>query len=607
MDKEIKQRIENAVKAYYSGDQASEWWLDDESYEELIAESGISDEELEQIKQSVQITDKVKHNWPMGTLPKVHSLDEIQHDKTKTAIWQLKYDGCSVEIHYDSDGSIDRASTRGDYTYGENRLQLVKKLVDLGEILDDQKDLANSSVRGELLVSNENWPTIQDEYKNQRNSASGIANRKDLKHAECLTFVPYDVVNDSDGSKRALVAEYAAPMFDTYDEAVRESEMTDVPIDGLVYKEYEDADLDKQTYAVAYKFSDQTFKTHIRDVRWQMGKTGKLTPVAVFDTVFIDADVSKASLGSYDLFKKFDFHYNDEIEVKKANMIIPQVTANLGGGTKQKIEAPQYWNGKPTHVEGAHLFAENDQRWKNILWSQLSVLTGKGIGPKVMDKIVTEYGATTFYDFVQVSFLDDFYVYGMQKKSIENIRNAIRQASDADLVKFLAAMGLDSLGWKTCEKLVDKVLKDCGEEDPTLWFMQIAYPYGFAESIKGVGAKAATSFASNYDLIVENLNDWEKLFHKLPQAVRPVKKAGPEVVITGSFFHVKRNELSAMLESEGFSIGGAVTKKTKYLFAGNYGGSKRKKAEELGTRIIETKGNVKHGLEELKELSSKKN
>jgi NAD-dependent DNA ligase len=62
-----------------------------------------------------------------------------------------------------------------------------------------------------------------------------------------------------------------------------------------------------------------------------------------------------------------------------------------------------------------------------------------------------------------------------------------------------------------------------------------------------------------------------------------------------------------MLESEGFSIGGAVTKKTKYLFAGNYGGSKRKKAEELGTRIIETKGNVKHGLEELKELSSKKN
>ena len=80
MDKEIKQRIENAVKAYYSGDQDSEWWLDDESYEELIAESGISDEELEQIKQSVQIADKVKHNWPMGTLPKVHSLDEIMQD-----------------------------------------------------------------------------------------------------------------------------------------------------------------------------------------------------------------------------------------------------------------------------------------------------------------------------------------------------------------------------------------------------------------------------------------------------------------------------------------------------------------------------------------------
>lgn len=606
---DLRERLRNAIGAYYRGDQNSEYWIDDEQYEELLAqfksESGMSEDQIEQFKKdSIKVIDKIKHKWLMGTLSKVHELAEIKKNDEWHCIWNLKYDGCSVEIHYDENGGFDYACTRGDYVYGENRTALIERLIDLGIVESHYDGIRNACVRGELLVSDQDWMKISDIYKNQRNAASGICNRDDFLYAECLTFIPYDVIDDKTGKKSQYSGKNAAQTFSSYDEAKAcYDKHTTVPTDGLVFKAFKNEDMTDQQYAVAYKFSDQAFKTRIRDVRWQMGKTGKLTPVAVFDMVFIDAEVTKASLGSYAIFKNFDFHYNDEILVKKANQIIPQVIENLGGGSKQKIEAPVWWNGKKAHVEGAALFAENDARWKDIMWSQISNLTGKGIGPSFMERCIQEYGVTTFSEFCEVVFMDSFHIPRIAGKTVRKARAAILEAKKADLVRFIAALGLDKIGWKNSEKLCDKLDIEASRhnEDPVMHLLQLDTPYEFAYAISGIGDSTARSFADNYGLICQQLESWYRVFGKYPELAKKAEAHGPKVVITGTFNDgMKRKDVTAELQADGFDVVSRVTSDVKFLIAGHGGGSKRSVAESLKVKIIETRGDLNVALNELK-------
>lgn len=608
MDQDCMERLSKAIRAYYAGDQESPDWMDDESYEELVAESGISGFDLEELKRSsVTLVDKVRHRWPMGTLDKVHDMSELP-DATGYRVYQLKYDGCSIEVHFDANGVMDYACTRGDYTYGENRTELARCLMSYGIIDPNLSVYHECSVRGELLVSNDDWPALSGTYSNQRNAASGIANRDDLSLARFLTFVPYDVVGDADGTVSMVGAAFdvgTPPVFSDMESATDAFERADVPVDGVVVKDYEDDSCTRQTSAVAYKFSDRTYETKVVDVVWQRGRTGKLTPIAVFSPVFIDAEVSRASLGSYRRFEELDLHVGDVISVRRANQVIPYVESNAGGGGAA-IHAPSWWNGERTYVDGANLFVKVDARWMDRLLSQVNTLAGKGVSDAFVKDVVNAYGVTTLCELYATVMDDSFSIPGYADKRKAKVRGALSGISRCSLQDFITAMAIDHLGPKTVDKIVDKAsfLADESNCSAAEYITRLGSPYEFAYAISGMGEVASKSFADAHSDIVEQLNEFRRTFGEYPGATRTTE-SGAKVVVTGRFDGLTRRDVEDELTANGFSIADRVSPSTRFLFAGKGGGSKRDAAKSLGVTIIETDGDLNSGLNLIKESERK--
>lgn len=599
MDQDVKDRIVQAIQSYYSGNPI----MDDEEYEELIAP--YSQHDIEMLKQkSIRVMDKVKHKFPMTSLPKVLDKDKLP-EHTDSTIYQLKYDGCSIEVHYDSSGAMDYACTRGDYTYGDNRTVLATFLASIGSI--PQQFTSECSLRGELVISDADWPSISKYYKNQRNAAAGIANRDDIQLAKFLTFVPYDIVHD-DGRKELCKEDIlnCAPYWTEWTDAEEAFREADVPVDGLVIKQYSDSNLAEQTNAVAYKFSDQTFDTVLKGVLWQQGRTGKLTPVVEFETVFIDAEVSRASLGSYARFKELDLHYGDTIEVKKANMVIPYVVCNKGGGNKEQISAPKYYNGHETYVDGMHLFANRDDNWRDRLYAQVDQLAAKGIGRSFVDRVITEYGVMSITELVEVVNQDGFHIPRAQQRTVDKARRCLAEVANCSLIQFLSSLCIDGIGWQTWSKVLDKV-EDVASNDNMSQcdvLLSLDSPYEFVDQIAGFGPSNSQAFADAYPLVREQLDDYYRMYGHYPKDWTREKGAdGPKVVVTGRFDGMPRSEVEARLRANGYDVQGKVTSDTFALLAGIGGGSKRNAARQLGIPTIEAGGDLQKGFDELMERS----
>lgn len=599
-----KDMLAKAIRAYYAGDQKSPDWMDDEAYEELVAQSGLSSEELERLKRdSVVVMDKIPHVHPMGTLPKVHDLSEIP-EYSGERLWQLKYDGCSLEAHVDSEGNVDYACTRGDQLNGDNRTALWMAL-SASLRVPDLHDYRESSVRGELVVSDSDWRSLNGIYANQRNAAAGIANRDDTTLARLLTFIPYDVVDDRTGATTLYTGEMAAPSFDTFEQAEAAFRSSDVPLDGVVCKDYS---YGVQSNALAYKFSDRTVTTTLRNVIWQRGRTGKLTPVAEFAPVFIDAEITRASLGSYRRFTELNLHYGDTIEVRRANQVIPYVESNRGGG-RAEVKAPTVWCGLQTHVDGAHLFVQMDDGWRERLDRQVDELCGKGVGASFVDSMVNAYGVTTFRELHDALMDEGFTLPGFKAKRTANVRQAVSEAGNCGLSSFIATLGISGVSDKIAARLVDKAIAvaDASNISPADVFITMQDPYAFAYAVHGVGETVATSFSSSIGLVRDQLRDFEAMFGHYPKAMRSSRTSnGSKVVVTGRFNGYTRSDVATEIEANGFVVDDRVTVSTCVLLAGEGGGqSKRAAAKALGKQIVETGGDLNMGLNALKQLDGK--
>lgn len=597
MSANVKDRLSKAIAAYYAGDEGSPDSVSDEEYEELVAASGLTPNQVDELKrETVRVIDKVRHRWPMKSLDKTHSLDDVRRVRGGTRVYQKKFDGCSLEVHYDDDGHMDYACTRGDYTYGENKTKLANVLVRNGRLDEYLPEYAGSSMRGELLVDNDDWEIISGEFKNQRNAASGIANRNDLPYAVYLTFIPYDVVWDSDGRRELYQGNRHADIYRTFEDARESLEGARVMTDGIVIKDYVDDSLKKQVFAVAYKFSDKEFETRLRNVRWQLGKTGKLTPIAEFDPVFIDAEVTNASLGSLHVLQDLDLHYNDRIMVRKANMVIPQVTANKGGG-HEPIGYPKYWNGAETWVEDKHLFTTNPERWRNILYAQVDNLAGKGVSKRFVDMVFDEYGATTLGEMYDTVSRKDFSMTGYGEKKVAKVRECLDEVGNATLPDFIASLCIDGVQVRTATKILNKVAYDAEEHNVSQHsiLLHLDDPKGYVGTIRDIGESTANSFANDYDMVKDQLNDFSKTFGHYPLESKLTRNDGPEVVVTGSFDGLKRKDVKEILLKNGYNVNTKVTSKTALLIAGTEGGRKREAAKALGVEVFETDGDFEKG------------
>jgi DNA ligase (NAD+) len=525
----------------------------------------------------------------MTSLPKVREQSEIKPlAEGQTRSYQLKMDGSSLEVHYDAEGKFDFAASRGDYTYGDNRTPLVQSMISINKI-SPTSDFKNAAVRGELIVNKKDMLVIAEEFTSQRSASSGIANRNNPSYAKYLTFVPYDVVYDN-GRKVAypdVTIEY--PTFEKAQEAF-EDEL--YPCDGVVIKDYSakgDKLNENLTYAVAYKFADRTVETILRDVRWQIGKTGKLTPIAIFDTVFLDADVSKASLGSYRLFKQFNLHYGDKITVKKANMVIPQVVENLGGG-EVSIEAPKYWNGDTTFIDGAHLRTKKSDKWKDVMYAQASSLMGKGLAGSAITLCIEKYGCENIYEAYDTLLSEEFSGRGIGERKKELYKEAAKQLSKASMAELLSSLQIDGISWAMSLKIMEAVAKDAKDTEKTQFFIitNMKAPYSFALSLSGFGEKSAMAFANAFEDIKEQFNLFYNTFGYPPADYDDSKQTSVDsskvakVVATGRFTGNVRKDIVRKLNESNIEYSNTVDETVDFLLAGRAFNVKKKKiADDL--------------------------
>lgn len=617
-DRQIEDRIRSAISSYYAGHPE----ITDEEYEELISSSGLGWKDVENLKRSsILVNDKIRHLYPMTSLPKVKTLEEVPPSSGHRE-YQLKLDGSSLEIHYDSRGNFDWAATRGDYEYGDNRTALVRELISLGRI--PEHHLPDRSVRGELVVSNASWKSISSEFANQRNASSGISNRKDLQYVRFLSFVAYDTIIDSDGGSvhvdeswgsetygggnEVITGDSYIPLrlapFSTFDEARYAFEHSYYPVDGVVIKDYDESGC--ETYAVAYKFTDRTYETVIRDVVWQIGKSGKLTPVAEFDPVFIDAEVSRASLGSYQLFCDLDLHYGDRILVRKANMVIPQVVKNVHGGV-QKIEPPRFYNGHKTWVVGQHLITQNDDAWRQRLVMQLDDVAGKGIGSAFVDKCIEYYGVKDIYELYRVVNDESFRVPGVGPTTLKRARECLSHIENVDMKTFLSSLHLDGIGEQQSDRIMSKVSALADHDHREQWeiIRHMRYAYEFAFAIDGIGDVIAKRFRDSMPIIREQLTNYAETFHHYPQPYRPAVStslSSPSVVLTGKM-DVTRSVASEELAANGYQV---VNKVTPDVFCviqcGDRESGKTRDAKKAGVRILVV-SDLNDALNRLKSMS----
>ena len=640
----LVQYLNECTKAYDEGNPkiTDEEW--DNKYFELQAlekETGLilSNSPTQTITyEVVNALEKSTHNHPMLSLEKTKSTAEVQSFiGNKTFLAMCKMDGLTCSLSY-RNGELVAAETRGNGLIGENILHNVKTLPSVPYKIPYTDDL---DIDGEIVCTYSNFHPFSAEYKNPRNFAAGSIRLLDAK--ECasrnLTFVVWDVLTQmyfDTGIEYRLdqKLEYLRPFGFTivpyigavsgiacsekqYDDFIYEIQMDakeyGYPIDGAVFKFADCAygrSLGSTTHhfknALAYKFYDETCWSKLLDIEWTMGRTGVLTPVAIFEPIDMDGStVERASLHNVsvmsDLFGPFGPCRGDEVEVFKANMIIPQIKSvkNVCSHyAEYQISIPKVCpvcGGEAAIKEGIDSLnlVCLEPNCPGKLINRLDHFCGKkgldikGISKATLEKLIDWGWLNDYTGIFELSRFKDEWVQkpGFGIKSVEKVLNSISAGATCELHQFIAALGIPLIG-STASKELSKHFQTWDE------FVVAAegdYPFYQLPNFGGEMHNSIVSF--NYaeaKLLAEHYIN----FNYAKEESTPAAGAdlsGKVFVITGKLTHFKnRDEIKARIEALGGKVTGSVSKNTNYLINNdvNSTSSKNATAKSLGIPIL---------------------
>ena len=574
---------------------------------------------------------EVKHDFPpMLSLDKSKELKDMKKFLgTKPALVMAKMDGLTIRVTY-RDGKIWRAETRGDGEVGEDVTHNISVVKDVPLQIPVKDEIV---VDGEVIVTRDNFARLREKfvdnkgkkYKNARNFAAGSIRLHDSQKAaeRCLQFVAWKFVKGSEyrhfSSRLNHLAEYGfntTPYFELVG-AMDESnykvvtdniqeicEKLNYPIDGCVFSFNECEYIDSLGFTshhskaqIAYKFYDEKYDTVIRGIDWTMGKTGALTPTAMFDTVEIDGtDVCRASLHNLTIMKQLNVRKDCTARVFKANMIIPQVDSVDDDGIAD-FEIPKNCPvcGGDTKVikdNDSEVLVCSNPNCKGKLLGKLCTFVSKqgmdidGLGENSLDTFIHFGFLTRLSDIFRlrdhyhfISNMDGWSVY-----SVNKLLDAIESSKDVSLEKFIAALSIPNIGLasaKTIAKHFDYSVQE--------FYDAITGHYAWS-LIDGFGEKTEQDI---YDWYHDNKGEFEELLSyvriKSPAVQAPIVTnspvSGKTFCITGTFNSGKREALKTKIEQLGGIFVDGVTRKTDILFVGDKAGSKLKKAQDLNIII----------------------
>ena len=638
MNKEqIKQKIIEAKNAYYNTDSPI---MSDFEYDKLVEEYG------GEISVGAPILDSIKKvhiiDRPMLSLDKVHSIEEIKSfKKDKVLIASVKCDGLSVRLVYEN-GELVSANTRGDGYIGGDITEHAHYIKGIPLIIPKSGHVV---IDGEVIIFKKDFDS--NRFKNQRNAAAGALALLDMNEVKSrkLSFIMWDIISVDNEYKtyydklgmawhlgfRVVPTEILNNdedmngVYHTEEENIQEAinscietaEMIGCPYDGVVFK-YNDLDYGASLGATAHHFRDAiawkpvmtTYSSRLRYIDWTMGRTGVLTPVAVFDPIEIDgAEVSRASLHNVSIMKETlgDCAYVGEpLEVYKSNMIIPQIYSAgpkydygevIAKGGVSANDAPEYCpicHGEIAFKEEngiTRIYCENPN-CNGKLINRLDHFCGKkgldikGLSKVTLEKLINYGWLNSIEDIFKLKEHETEWANkpGFGIVSVNKILNAIESSKKSPTAKFICAIGIPLIGKVASEALSKKFGNYKKFREAINNNSQELY------EIAGIGEVMIQTLL-NYDF-----TEADSIFDKYITEMRPVvfisvskKLEGKTFVITGKLKTFKnRNEIKAVIEKEGGKVTDSVSSKTDYLINNDIEStsSKNLKAKSLNIPIL---------------------
>ena len=580
---------------------------------------------------------KVKHSHPMLSLNKTKSIQDILDFKNnKDVIAMLKMDGLTCSIRYEQ-GVLVSAETRGNGEVGEVITHNIVTVKGVPLEIPYQETLV---VDGEVICTYKDFELFNDKFANPRNLAAGSIRL--LSNKECanrhLSFIVWDVIEGFEDCKTLTEKLYKidslgftfVPHIHWFpDMEVSEDKFNHIsklivdwakkddfqyPYDGLVFK-YNDCEYYQSLGetghhpkgGLAFKFYDEEYETKLLDIDWSLGKTGQITPVAIFEPVDTgDSIIERASVHNLNIMRQIfgeNPYKGQPIWVAKQNMIIPQVIRadHKNEGTlfyydKQVLTYPDVCPvcGKPTVVRDDFVWCDNDECEGQFLNRAVHFcgkkgLDIRGLSKATLQKLIDWGWVGNFIEIFSLSnFADEWKEQpGFGPKSVNNILEAIEKAKDCELWQFISALGIPLIGSTYAKEMAKH------EVDWHNIREDIENKFDFTH-LENFGPNMDASL-HNFDYFEADKLAFEILHLRNSLWINPEEKkkesnvSGKTFVITGKLSHYKnRDELVAAIEAAGGKVVSSVSKNTDYLINNdiNSTSSKNVKAKSLNIPII---------------------
>ena len=580
---------------------------------------------------------QVKHKYPMLSLANSYSREEIEDWVRKLPsnaeiVCELKYDGLSISLWYEH-GVLVRALTRGDGQQGDDVIANIKTIPSIPWKIDRADVPEFFELRGEVLLPWTRFEALNKEreeqeeplFANPRNAASGTLKLQDPREVARRgldAYLYYMLGENLPGKthfKRLETAKEwgfhisdAIKVCHSVDEVMSyiaywDTERKNLPVatDGIVLKVNNLAQQEELGYtaktprwAIAYKFPAEKQLTLLKEITYQVGRTGVVTPVANLEPVQLSGTiVQRATLHNEDFIKSLDIRPGDKVWVEKGGEIIPKITGKEQSdnvqGTKEfsfpnvcpecgtplvRVEGEAAWRcpnevGCPPQIKG-----------KIEHFVSRKAMNIDGLGEETIDLLYRQGLLHNIADIYALRLEDIAAQERLGEKSAQNMLAGIEASKQVPWARVLFALGIRMVGETTAKKIAKRYTRI----DDLQWATveQLC-------AIEDVGPQIAENIVAYFNDI-RNLEILERLRLAGLQfegeaAEEPTsdKLAGMSIVISGTFSHHSRDEYKALIEANGGKNSGSVSKKTSFILAGeNMGPEKRKKAEELGVKLI---------------------
>jgi len=638
---EKRQRIEELVellnKANYAYEQENREIMSNFEYDALYDELKVLEEETGFVMaQSPTVNagyevlselPKERHVAPMLSLDKTKDVDALAAflgDKEGMLSWKM--DGLTNVITYNN-GELVKALTRGNGEIGENITNNAKVYKNIPVKIPYKGELV---LRGESIITYSEFERINAEiedvtakYKNPRNLCSGSVrqlNNKITAERNVLFYV-YSLISvgeDMQFTTRSEQLEWIKSLGftcveqkmvtkDTIHDAVayfaNQVAKNDFPSDGLVLC-FDDIEYSRSLGrtakfprdSIAFKWKDETAKTKLVEIEWSASRTGLINPVAIFEPVELEGTtVSRASIHNVSIMESLELGIGDEIEVYKANMIIPQIAVNhtKSGTATPPCTCPVCGKETKVSTEGdvKVLYCMNpDCLAKKIksfsLFVSRDAMNMEGLSEATMEKWINEGFLKEPADLFKLAGHKDAIVNmeGFGEKSYENLTDSIEKARTTTAERLLYSIGIPNIGVATA-KLITKAFDADMEKIRHATVEELT-------TINGIGEVMALAYV-DYFSKEDNQKQLDHILAEIQlektESTAEATLEGKTFVVTGSVFQFKnRNELKAYIEERGGKVAGSVSKNTDYLINNDNmsSSSKNKTAKELGIPII---------------------